>query len=333
VTEICARYYDGRSSLARDVAVTLEDDARLVIRGEGVHRELALREVRISPRLGNSPRYLYLADGARCETRENDAVDALLTSGGGLVHFLEHHWLTVAAAVLFSVLFLWAGFEHGLPAMARSVAQAVPPEMEARMGQQSLDALDRHLLDDSRLTEVDRERVRSAFLRLTADLKLAGRVRLELRRADKLGANALALPSGIVVVTDEMVELAASDEELMSVIVHELGHVHHRHILRSILQNSVTALLLAALLGDVTSVTGLAASIPTFLVEQRYSRDFEYEADAYALEWMRAQGIDTRAFAAILQRLADAHGANMEGPARYLSTHPSMAERIEAIAR
>jgi Zn-dependent protease with chaperone function len=91
------------------------------------------------------------------------------------------------------------------------------------------------------------------------------------------------------------------------------------------------ALLVATLLGDVTSITGLAASIPTFLVEQRYSRAFEFEADAFALEWMSAHGVEAAHLAAILERLAHESGGDVEGFARYLSTHPSMRERVNAI--
>jgi Zn-dependent protease with chaperone function len=130
-----------------------------------------------------------------------------------------------------------------------------------------------------------------------------------------------------------MVELAENDEQLMAVIAHELGHVHHRHIMRSLLQNSVAALLIATLLGDVASITGLAASIPTFLLEQRYSRAFEFEADAFALRWLDAQRLDRQHLAKILQLLSDTHGAQSGGLGKYLSTHPSMDERIMAINR
>ena len=332
MTEFDARYFDGRTSAALNVRVSVDAQGSVSIRGNGVDLRVTRDDLRIPARLGNSPRYLHLPDGARCETSDHEAVNVAFATTGGLVHALERNWALVAVAVVITLGFLWVGFEYGLPTLARHTAHAIPPEMEAQMGAQSMAALDAQFLKHTRLMEVDRERVRAAYARVSESLAKPMRTRLELRRSETLGANAFALPSGIVVMTDEMVELAASDDQIAAVLAHELGHVHHRHVMRSILQNSVAALLVATLLGDVTSVTGLAASIPTFLVEQRYSREFEYEADAFALDWMRSQGVPDEEFAAILEALHNEHGGGSDDDlSQYLSTHPSIVERIEAI--
>jgi Zn-dependent protease with chaperone function len=330
-----ARYYYGRTSRAHDVSAS-SDGKRLLIRSEAITADVALADVRVSSRLGDSPRYLMFPDGAKCETDEHEAVDEIFSSPN-ITHRLERRWSFALAATLVTAVFVWLSVEFGLPAIARHAAHAIPVAMEQSMGEQSLKALDGDMLKESRLLEVDRARVRAAFGRVTTTLgpqyKPPPNARLLLRRSDTFGANAFALPSGIVVFTDEMVGLAENDEQLMAVIAHELGHVHHRHIMRSILQNSVAALLIATLLGDVASITGLAASIPTFLVEQRYSRTFEFEADAFALQWLDAQQLDRQHLAKILRRLSDAQGMQSEGLAKYLSTHPSMDERIESISR
>lgn len=328
-----AHYYDGISSAARKVRVSVEPDARVRVLGEDIDRTLAREQVRVSARLGNAPRYLYLPDGAKCETAEHDAVDALFAHRGGLVHALERHWLLAVGAAICTLVILWGGFTYGVPVLARHAAHAIPPSMESAMGEQSLRALDGQYLEPTRLPPQQREQVRAAFERVAATLPPTAAVRLELRHSEDFGPNAFALPSGIVIMTDAMVELAGNEHEIMAVIAHEIGHVHHRHIMRSILQNSAVAVLVATLLGDVTSVTGLAASVPTFLVEQRYSRAFEYEADAFALAWMHANSIDPVHLAAVLDRLAHEAGGDVEGLARYLSTHPSMRERVQAIRR
>jgi Zn-dependent protease with chaperone function len=66
-------------------------------------------------------------------------------------------------------------------------------------------------------------------------------------------------------------------------------------------------------------------------VEQRYSREFEFEADAFALQWMHEQQVDPQHFARILRRISDSHGVDPAGISKYLSSHPSINERIEAI--
>ncbi len=70
-------------------------------------------------------------------------------------------------------------------------------------------------------------------------------------------------------------ELADRDEELQAVFAHELGHAYYRHSLRSWLQNSATALLTAAVLGDITSISANVAALPTLLLENHFSHAFE----------------------------------------------------------
>ena len=75
-----------------------------------------------------------------------------------------------------------------------------------------------------------------------------------------LKANAFALPSGIVVLTDELEALAQHDDELSAVFAHEIGHVVHRHSMRMVIQHSASALLMLGLLGDVNSATSVVAA-------------------------------------------------------------------------
>jgi len=143
--------------------------------------------------------------------------------------------------------------------------------------------------------------------------------------------NAFALPDGTVVVTDALVDLAQADEELLAVLAHEIGHVVHRHALRGVLQNSAVALLVAFAMGDVLSVTSLAGALPTLIVEAKFSRDFEREADQYAVEFLRARRIPLRHGAAILKRLAE-RGGDLPAGLEYLSSHPGIEERARRFA-
>lgn len=338
--EFSATLYGGERSTGIAAQVCLSDaDHIQVSTEEGVNRH-AIAEISVSSRLGNSVRYLTLPGGEKLETQDNDAVDRLLEAATtsrphGLLHALEAQWGWVGIAVVFTCAFLWWSVFIGLPLLADRTARAIPISLEDAMGRQSLSTLDNHLLSPTRLEEVQRERVRRLFDTATEqaarDSDLDSAPTLQLRRAQGLGPNAFALPSGIVVVTDELVMLAEQDGELLGVIAHELGHVQHRHIMRSVLQNSAVALVLATILGDVSSITGLAASIPTLLVEQGYSRAFEFEADRYAGEMMDALGIERAHLASMLAKLGDAHGAGSSGIGDYLSTHPAMDRRIEAI--
>jgi tetratricopeptide (TPR) repeat protein len=83
--------------------------------------------------------------------------------------------------------------------------------------------------------------------------------------------------------------------------------------------------------GDIASTTSLAAAAPTLLLQTKYSRDHEREADLYAIEIMRKSGVEPRHFAAILRRL-ESEAPKRGGLPTFISSHPPTEER-EALAR
>jgi Zn-dependent protease with chaperone function len=70
------------------------------------------------------------------------------------------------------------------------------------------------------------------------------------------------------------------------VLAHEAGHVIGRHGLRQVLQNSMTTLFVLYATGDASS---LGVALPVVLVQAGYSREFEAEADRFALDLLRAR--------------------------------------------
>lgn len=330
-------YYDGKTSKRSEVRIGLDRAGVVWISGLEQELHYPLAQVRIAPRVGNTPRSIYLPDGAKCETEDNDAVDAFLRQRGAgrwhdFVHALESRMLYVLPAVALTALFVWGLIAYGVPALAKRVAYALPPSVDARLGAGGLTALDRAFFEPSRLGAARQRELRAVFVRLTDGLGDGHAYRLEFRRGVRIGANAFALPSGIVVLTDELVELAGDDREIASVLAHEIGHVVHRHVLRRALQDSSVVLLLASVTGDVSSVASLSAALPALLVEAKYSREFEREADRFALAHLRLHDIPPRHFAAMLRRLEQARPRE-SGVHDFLATHPATRERIELIER
>ena len=118
--------------------------------------------------------------------------------------------------------------------------------------------------------------------------------------------------------------LAENDDEIMAVLAHEIGHLHERHTMRLVLQTSVAGVLVAAVVGDVLSASSYAAALPAFLLQARYSREFETEADDFGLHLLDRAGIDREHFIRLLTRLEKGHGSGLPG---FLSTHPRTSER------
>jgi predicted Zn-dependent protease len=278
-----------------------------------------------------------------CEVSDTDFLTAVeRQQGKGRVSAFLHRWERslplVAGALLLTAAVVVLFMRFGVPALARHAAYALPVSAEASLGRESLATLDRFLFKPSKITAERRHELTAIFRRMTASFPDGSGYRLEFRAGDAVGANALALPSGIVVITDGLVELAHNDEELVAVLAHELGHVRGRHLLRHLLQNSLAGLLMATITGDVLSVTSLSAALPTALIDAKFSRDFEREADDAAIACLKKEGIPLSRYIDILVRLqaqldkkktGDVAG---EGAVRnYLSTHPATNERIRRI--
>ncbi|HLX80436.1 MAG TPA: M48 family metallopeptidase [Burkholderiales bacterium] len=326
---IQALYFDGKSSDRRSVVLELDPRRGLCVRGDGVDAAWPLPDVRASERIGNSRRRLYFPDGSQCETADNDAVDALFDAppAARLLHRWESRLGYALAAVAITMAAAWAAVVWGIPALAKQVAFALPVATEKLIGRDALAALDKYVLTPSQLPPERQDALRKLLARMSAGPDGDG-YRLELRRGGRVGANALALPAGIIVMTDELVELSKDDRELEAVLAHEIGHLRQRHILRHVLEDSGTALLIAFSLGDLTSATTLAAAAPTVLLQAKFSRDFEREADDYALDYMARRGIPPEKFAAILQRMEEKRQGDKDIP-DFLSSHPATRERIE----
>ena len=133
-------------------------------------------------------------------------------------------------------------------------------------------------------------------------------------------------------LTDELVNLAKDDREIEAVLAHEFGHLLQRHILRHVLQDSAATLLVAVSIGDLSVLTSLIAAAPTLLLQAKFSRDFEREADDFALDYLDRQKIPAEVFATMLERLEKAQPGGRDMP-DFLSTHPEVRARIERAKR
>lgn len=228
------------------------------------------------------------------------------------------------------MVFVFALVQYGIPLLTGAIVQRLPLDIEARMGDEALELFDRWFMEESTL-DTARQRDLTAQLQMLARTTDAPAITVLFRHSDGLGANAFALPNGIIVFTDDIVTLAEDDRELLGVFAHELGHVQHRHTLRHVLQSSITGLLMIVLTGDVGSVSSLAATLPTVLVDTKFSRAFESEADTYAVELLTQNGIDSVHLGNILARMkADAGDDPVPG---FLSTHPATDERVKQFSQ
>ncbi|MCX7033414.1 MAG: M48 family metallopeptidase [Arenimonas sp.] len=336
MSQLDATWYDGRGSRGRASRLSQPAANTLRLESEGMVLEFAVAEVDLSPRLGSMPRTLRLPGEGHLDLADSPLLDQWIPTSSRIeaaAHWLEQRRSAAIGAALATVLGVVFFFQIGLPWMANQLAPAVPPAMERTITRQAMALIDRVHTEPSKLPAERRAQLQQQFAVLVAGLPREGDFRLEFRSAPELGPNAFALPDGLVVVTDELVELVESDDELVAVLAHEAGHHEHRHGMRQALQSSAVVVVAGFLFGDLSGTGSLSVSIPVLLLESGFSRRHEREADEFAFALLKRRGRSPADFGTVMERLAKHHGEQDMGAVSYLSTHPASAERIEAARR
>ena len=333
---VTADYFDGRTARPHRVTLSLKGD-ELVVEGDTLARREPISALRVSEPMGVAPRLISFPDGAHCEVRDHAGLAHMLHVTGHVdswVVRMQRYWSAALAAAVIAVGALTAAYIWGLPAVAESLAFQLPQNVLQEMGAGSLQLLDKTMLKPSALPPERQQAVHAAFGRLAVPGNARTDYRIEFRKGGPISANALALPDGTIVLTDELVTLAGDDEEILAVVAHELGHLNRRHSVRMLIQGSIVAFIVAWYVGDVSNV---AAGVPTLLLQARYSRTLETEADRFAVAMLKTNGISPRRLSSMLARMEAARdtAAQKEGKRHrqsgaldYLSSHPATAERI-----
>lgn len=171
--------------------------------------------------------------------------------------------------------------------------------------------------------------------RLTEGLSDASGIKLNFKVFRVVDVNAFACADGSVRVFSSLMDIM-SDEELLGVIGHEVGHIALRHSKKAFR----TALLASALKDGVSANGGTAAALSDSqlgdlgeaLVQSTYSRKQECEADDYGYEFLKKGGKNPWAMALSFRRLKqmqEESGAQKSSKLNQLfSTHPELETRI-----
>jgi Zn-dependent protease with chaperone function len=341
---IAAHFFDGHDARLQPVGLDVRND-HLHVDAPGFARSYPLAEVALAEPFDHAPLVLRLGD-ATCEVPYGPGRHTLLAALGyrkSAVERWQARWPAAVLALVMLLALLGAGFVWGVPAAAEFIAARLPASVDTKLGQAALAGLEAQgMLAPSRLSD-DRIAAVEALLPKALPAHPRIPVRLLVRSSDALGANALALPDGTIIVTDKMVRLAldkrnelddVGQAELLGVIGHEVGHVERRHATRAMTGSSLTAAVSATLFGDFSAV---AAGLPAVLTQMQYSRAMELEADDYAIGVLRRNGRSPDELADILEALERQQPGERDVPRwlrrsmAYLSTHPDTAERIERL--
>ena len=329
MTIIEGHFFDGRYPVAMEASMEIGQQETAVTAGS-YSRCFATGDLIVSPSIGSTYRFINLPDGSQFGCADDALLDSLTqeSKSEGIAAWLEERWNVALSCVAAIAIMLLVGYFFGLPAAAHRISSRIPMETERSLGDQALTYMDEHgWLKPTGLGFEVRDSISTGFYQMCSDLPLDPYYVLEFRAGAVLGPNAFAFPGGIVVITDEMVQLAGDTEEVLAVLAHEIGHVELRHTMRSVLQNSAIGLVVATVTSDAASLSAAVSALPMLVAQTKYSRDFESAADEYAFRLLKHKGYSPKAFARLMERLANETGKN-SGRFAWISTHPVTSERV-----
>jgi predicted Zn-dependent protease len=152
--------------------------------------------------------------------------------------------------------------------------------------------------------------------------------------------NAFAMAGGKVGVFMGLFRIVENDDQLASVIGHEIAHVTAKHVHENLSQQ--LALQTGGMIGGIALMgTGAnmltesaimsAYGLGTDLTGAAFDRKKEAEADHIGLMYMARAGYDPEEAIKVLERLEEETGAQAAAQSSFLSTHPSAPDRIEQL--
>jgi predicted Zn-dependent protease len=154
--------------------------------------------------------------------------------------------------------------------------------------------------------------------------------------------NAFATPGGQIFVTRGLLRFCRNEDAVAAVLAHEIGHIQLKHGIQAIKKARITDALTtiaaesarALAPNEVAMLTetfgGAIMDITTTLINNGYSRSFEYEADNAALTILRRLGYDPNGLVEMLMVM----GKNMKsGETGFAKTHPAPQDRIDEIQK
>ncbi len=232
---------------------------------------------------------------------DKSPVREFFTLAGGLFIILAGIWLLLGLAVDYAVQWISPQREYAI----FSLFQGEPSQQTSEAEQE--------------------------LQRLVEELKPCSGISipLQVRLAENSEPNAMALPGGGIVVNSALLELAESENGLVFVLAHELGHFKNRDHLRGLGRGLVLVGLSSFLTGNQSSLTRLVTPALDLGMAQ-YSQEQESRADSTALDILTCYYGHAGGAAEFFQALGERKSlAGMH----WFASHPQTKARIAALEK
>lgn len=342
---IPARYHDGRMAQVHDVGLDYEARAgsgTLVIRAADGTELARWPGADLYAIHARSQELLLAATSAPTGARvtiagaENmarvRATLPILTQRRRQDFAREMRVAVVATLALASVILAYL---YGVPLLASRLVTLVPPAWEHSLGETVAQQMEASLdggagfeLCDPNPKSLANRAIARFGAAVIAETGSPFDLDIKVVRSDV--PNAFALPGGRVFFFSSLLNLARTQDEFAGVLAHEIGHVAYRHGMEQLISTAGTGLLIGFILGDMTGIS-VAAGLGATLIDARFSRAAERQADAFAAQAAQRLDFNPAGMADLINRVsADDQFARALA---LLNTHPLTEDRKAALDR
>ncbi len=232
------------------------------------------------------------------------------------------------------LLLILAGLLLALALRARltsALADKVPVEWEKNYGESAYKdlALRETILTANATYNAQVRAITNALLPALGPTRLT----FQFHIIKNTNINAFAVPGGQVFVFSGLLDSARRPEELAGVLAHEIAHVTRRHSLRNIISSAGLWVTISTFLGDAEGLMAILTDGSQFLMNQKFSRDFEREADDTGWDYLSAANVDPRGmidfFETIRREQERSTAGHLANQLDFLVTHPATDERMK----
>ncbi|WP_135210518.1 M48 family metallopeptidase [Vitreimonas flagellata] len=322
---ILARYADGRAAVTHDAQVELGPDSLTIQVGDQAHVWVYAELRRADDGSGRIMLKRKPDTGERLMLEQSSdlqsaAPELFKPRAFGIEGRVVVGGLVTAAWSIAAIFLI------GIPLAAAPIADMIPERQRNQIADISwsqVNAFTDYCDDSDEAARI----LNDVAYRMMERSNVARRDDIWITIVDAPFPNAFALPDYSIIVTDDLIEMAESPDEVTGVIAHEIAHIEHNHVMKNIIRNVGAGVFFDIVFGGAGAGQAIAIASVN-LTGLRYSRDDETDADLRGFEYMDAAGIDTggvaRLFARFTEMAEEQGGGDIP---TLLSSHPASAER------
>ena len=325
-------YYPGTLKFSRVMMRDTADQIIVYRDNDDIIENSSKKDLEIDQKVPGLPITIYFPSGGKF-VADDESAD-LSEDSKSLVSAIEKNKYFLYFGIFLIPAMIYIFSTAIFPYTSLKIAETIPYEMKQMITAQFLKTNDGLIKNQSNLTNERKQNITKMFHQGITQLNLkTENYNLIFISSDESGANAFALPDGTIILTDDLVNLYEGDDDLLlSVLLHEVGHVANNHGLTLVIRSIGTVMILNYIIGDISALSDLIITSSAFFLQLSFSREMETDADYYSLSKLIEINKDPNLIARALEKLSIYTEDDGDIVTSYLSSHPITKDRISSIS-